>query len=39
MKEAMHSPRIVHLSWGRLEIEDSSFKDAKFFPGGSREWD
>ena len=39
MKEAMHSPRITHLSWGRLEIEDGSFKDAKLFPGGSREWD
>lgn len=39
MKEAMHSPRITHLSWGRLEVEDSSFKDVKLFPGGSREWD
>jgi hypothetical protein len=39
MKEAMHSPRITHLSWGHLEIEDRSFKDAKLFPGGSREWD
>ncbi len=34
------SPRISHLSWGRLETEDGrSFKDAKLFPGGSREWD
>ena len=24
---------------GRLELEDGSFKDAKLFPGGSREWD
>jgi hypothetical protein len=39
MKQAMHSPRITHLCWGRLEIEDVSFKDAKLFPGGSREWD
>ncbi len=39
MKEAMRSPRITHLSWGRLELEDGSFKDAKLFPGGSREWD
>ncbi|MCP4654479.1 MAG: hypothetical protein GY856_03560 [bacterium] len=35
------SPRIRHLSWGRLEIDgrDQPFKDAKLFPGGSREWD
>jgi hypothetical protein len=39
MKQAMHSPRITHLCWGRLEIEDGSLKDAKPFPGGSREWD
>ena len=39
MEEAMHSPRITHLSWGRIEVEDGSFKDAKLFPGGSRAWD
>ena len=39
MKEAMPSPRITHHSWGRLEVESNSFKDAKLFPGGSREWD
>ncbi len=34
------SPRIVGLSWGRIEIEGfSPFKDAKIFPGGAREWD
>jgi hypothetical protein len=34
------SPRITHLSWGRLEVEDRPpFKDAKLFPGGAREWD
>lgn len=34
-------PRISHLSWGRLDVEgeDGSFKDAKLFPGGAREWD
>lgn len=37
--EAAHSPRITRVSWGRLEVEDHSFKDAKLFPGGSREWD
>jgi hypothetical protein len=35
------SPRITHLSWGRLEVEgrDAAFKDAKLWPGGGREWD
>ena len=35
------SPKITHLSWGRLEVEDQpkSYRDAKLFPGGSREWD
>jgi hypothetical protein len=34
------SPKIIHLSWGRLEIEGrAAFKDAKLFPGGAREWD
>ena len=39
MKEAMRSPRVIHLSWGHLEVEAGSLKDAKLFPGGSREWD
>jgi hypothetical protein len=35
------SPRITHLSWGRLEVEgrEAPYKDAKLYPGGSREWD
>jgi hypothetical protein len=34
------SPRITHLSWGRIEVDGThTFKDAKLFPGGSREWD
>jgi hypothetical protein len=34
------SPRIRHLSWGRLEVEGRrAFKDAKLYPGGAREWD
>ncbi len=35
------SPKITHLSWGRLEVEGQggTFKDAKLFPGGAREWD
>jgi hypothetical protein len=34
------SPRINHVSWGRLEVEGKAepYKDAKLFPGGSREW-
>jgi hypothetical protein len=40
-EQRAHSPKITHLSWGRLEVEGqgSSFKDAKLFPGGAREWD
>lgn len=39
------APRITSLSWGRIEVEGEregstlSFKDAKLFPGGAREWD
>jgi hypothetical protein len=35
------SPRITHVSWGCLEIEDRAqpFKDAKLYPGGARAWD
>ncbi len=41
MEQEAHSPRIIHLSWGCLEVEgrDKPYKDAKLFPGGSREWD
>lgn len=35
-----NSPRISHLSWGRIEVEGyQPFKDVKIFPGGAREWD
>ncbi|HLV01592.1 MAG TPA: MTH938/NDUFAF3 family protein, partial [Acidobacteriota bacterium] len=35
------SPAIKYLSWGRVQVEGavSPYKDAKLFPGGSREWD
>lgn len=34
------SPRITHLSWGRLEVEgEGTFKDARLYPGGARAWD
>ena len=32
------SPRITHLSWGRLQTETGTFKDARLFPGGAEEW-
>ena len=36
----MRSPRIVFLAWGQIEVEGAgTFKDAKLFPGGAREWD
>ena len=40
-EQKARSPKITHLSWGRLEVEgqDSTFKDAKLFPGGARAWD
>ena len=39
MERTALSPRITNLSWGRLDVEEGSFRDAKLFPGGSREWD
>ena len=44
MNGTARSPRITRLAWGRLETEDAqgvkgSFKDAKLYPGGAREWD
>jgi hypothetical protein len=32
------SPKISRLSWGEVTVEGRSYKDAKLFPGGSREW-
>jgi hypothetical protein len=39
MERTTYSPRITHISWGRLETEDSAFKDARLYPGGAEEWD
>ena len=41
MDREARSPKVTHLSWGRLEVEgvDDAFKDAKLFPGGARTWD
>ena|SRR5687768_496204 len=33
------SPRITDLAWGRITVEGAgTFKDAKLYPGGAREW-
>jgi hypothetical protein len=34
------SPQIKHVSWGRIEVDGEAepYKDAKLFPGGSRDW-
>jgi hypothetical protein len=41
MPDTAISPRITHVSWGRLDVEEGaqSFKDAKLYPGGARAWD
>lgn len=43
MSKTQQSPNILNHSWGQLKIEDNGqevvYKDAKLFPGGSREWD
>lgn len=45
MPTTKEPPRITHVSWGRLDIENGSengtqsFKDAKLYPGGARAWD
>src|SRR5690349_8287149 len=34
------SPRITHISWGRMEVEGLGVgKDFKLYPGGGRDWD
>jgi hypothetical protein len=39
MEQRHSSPRITHLSWGHVKVEGGkSYKDAKLYPGGSREW-
>ena len=33
------SPRIAEFRWGFVKVEDQGqYKDAKLYPGGSREW-
>lgn len=34
------SPRILHISWGHMEVEGiGSGRDFMLYPGGGREWD
>jgi hypothetical protein len=34
------SPRITHVSWGRMEVDGiGTGKDFKLYPGGGRPWD
>lgn len=40
MSERSRSPKVAQLTWGRIELEGGeSFRDAKLYPGGAREWD
>lgn len=36
---AAASPNITGLSWGRVDTDAGSFRDAKLWPGGGRAWD
>lgn len=38
--QATQSPRITHISWGRIDVDGlGTGKDFKLFPGGGRPWD
>jgi hypothetical protein len=36
-----YAPKIIRVSWGRIEVEghEKPFRDVKLYPGGGREWD
>ena len=37
---ARRSPRISHISWGRMDVDGlGTNKDFKLYPGGGRPWD
>jgi len=39
MDQDKRSPRILGISWGRIEVEDlGDGKDFKLYPGGGRDW-
>lgn len=41
MARSARSPHIGDDAWGRIEVEDAgpAYRDAKLWPGGSRDWD
>ncbi|MFW6193151.1 MAG: Mth938-like domain-containing protein [Gemmatimonadota bacterium] len=41
MTDTGRSPRVTSDAWGSIEVEDADrpYRDAKLWPGGSREWD
>jgi hypothetical protein len=40
VKQDKRPPRIVQISWGRMEVEGlGAGKDFKLYPGGGRAWD
>jgi hypothetical protein len=40
MNKFESSPKILDISWGRMEVEGLGVgKDFKLYPGGGREWD
>lgn len=40
MSRGRCSPRILAVSWGRMQVEGlGAGKDVKLYPGGGREWD
>jgi len=40
MNHGKRSPRILEITWGRMQVEGlGAGKDFKLYPGGGREWD
>jgi hypothetical protein len=40
VKQDKRSPRIIRVSWGRMQVEGlGAGKDFKLYPGGGRAWD
>lgn len=41
MTDTGRSPRVTSDAWGSIEVEgaDRPYRDAKLWPGGSRDWD
>jgi hypothetical protein len=38
--KATRSPTILKIEWGKIEVDGfGTFRDAKLYPGGGREWD